>query len=170
MNIWLKKYYRYDVQKLLIGIDGIRFFETIGGKYVKLSLLSGEKTISVSGGADLQSNNKQHGVEVSETGVKVKGATDMPGVLASGRVGMTNQHQYQWGAKKSTSLVTYTATGQYDVPHNAGSTYMVSVQAQGDGIIAYLISQGNNTFRVQLRNSSGTPVTGYFNYTIVGSN
>ena len=139
MNIWLKKYYRYDVQKLLIGIDGIRFFETIGGKYIKLSLLSGEKTISASGGADLQSNNKQHGVEVSETGVKVKGATDMPGVLLAGDGYSGGGGTILFGAKNHATLVVekLTGNGYYRVWLSVGhKDYTVQLTLKTAGLTA----------------------------------
>ena len=140
MNIWLKKYYRYDVQKLLIGIDGIRFFETIGGKYVKLSLLSGEKTISASGGADLQSNNKQHGVEVSETGVKVKGATYMPGVLLAGDGNAGGGGgTIPFEAKNHATLVVekLTGNGHYRVWHSVGhKDYTVQLTLKTAGLTA----------------------------------
>jgi hypothetical protein len=96
--------------------------------------------------------------------------TDMPGVLASGSVTSGGWNQNPWGAKKSTNNATYTATGIYDVPHNAGSIYQVQVTPTADNIECKVVSKSNNTFRVQVRSNSGTATTGSFDYVIFGKN
>ena len=172
MNIWLKKYYRYDVQKLLIGIDGIRFLETIGGKYVKLSLLSGEKTISVSGGADLQSNNKQHGVEVSETGVKVKGATDMPRVLLAGDGYSGGGGIIRFGAKNhdEKTVEKLSGNGYYRVWHKVGhKNYTVQLTLKSATLTAMWENAQNDYFDVKLY-SGATLTMGDFSFVIYGNN
>jgi hypothetical protein len=104
-------------------------------------------------------------------GFKLKGATDIPGVLASGSIASGGGHTNKWGAKVGAASATYTATGIYDVPHTVGSSgYTVSVQPTVDGNHAFVISKSSTSFRVQIRNNSGTAVSGAFDYTIVGAN
>lgn len=106
----------------------------------------------------------------SLSGFELKGPTNMPGVLASGSVSGSGGHTNYWGAKKSTSNASYTATGIYDVPHNAGTVYQVMIQPTSDNVRASVTSKGNNSFRVQLRTNSGAATTGNFDYVIIGSN
>lgn len=106
----------------------------------------------------------------SATGLEVKGATNMPGVLASGTISSGGTQSNRWGAKTSGSNATYTATGIYDVPHAAGATYQLMIMPSGDGQNGFVVSKGNNTFRVQIRNNSGTAAAGAFDYIIVGTN
>lgn len=104
-------------------------------------------------------------------GLKVKGTTDIPGVLATGSIASAGGHSNKWGAKSSTSNATYTATGIYDVIHAVGNTsYTVLIQPTSDGNNAFLISKSNTSFRVQIRNNSGNVVAGAFDYTILGAN
>lgn len=135
-TITLNKYceinYKLNVKKLVIGIDGIALFDSMSDKYLRLSL---------------KDNVAQ---------LRMKLDTDMPGVLASGSVTSGGGNQNPWGAKKSTNNATYTATGIYDVPHNAGSIYQVQVTPTADNIECKVVSKSNNTFRVQVRSNSGT--------------
>lgn len=138
--------YKLNVKKLVIGIDGIALFDSMSDKYLRLSL---------------KDNVAQ---------LRMKLDTDMPGVLASGSVTSGGGNQNPWGAKKSTNNASYTATGIYDVPHNAGSIYQVQVTPTADNIECKVVSKSNNTFRVQVRSNSGTATTGSFDYVIFGKN
>jgi hypothetical protein len=106
----------------------------------------------------------------SSHGLEIKGTTNMPGVLASGSISSAGGHTNYWGAKKNTSNASYTATGIYDVPHNAGSVYQVMIQPTTDNVHAVVTSKGYNTFRVQLRTNSGSATIGNFDYVIFGNN
>lgn len=106
----------------------------------------------------------------SLSGFVLKGPTNMPGVLASGSISSSGAHSNSWGAKKSSSNAAYTNTGIYDVPHQAGTIYQVMIQPTTDNVRASVTSKGNNSFRVQLRNNSGSAIAGNFDYVIIGSN
>ena len=104
-------------------------------------------------------------------GLEIKGVMNIPGVLATGSIGSTGTHTNKWGAKVSSSNATYTATGIYDVIHAVGTTaYSVSVQPTSDGNNAFVISKSTTSFRIQIRNNSGTAAAGTFDYTIYGTN
>jgi hypothetical protein len=104
-------------------------------------------------------------------GLKIKGATDIPGILATGSISSAGTHTNRWGAKSSASNATYTATGIYDVIHSVGvSTYTVILTPSVDGYRASIISKSTTSFRVQVRNSSNTIIAGSFDYTILGVN
>jgi len=102
-----------------------------------------------------------------------RGATDLPGVLATGSVNSSGGLSNEWGAKKRASNVWVTkgGTGIYNVPHQAGSTYSVQITSTTDNLNARVTSRGTNTFQVTVRNMSGTAVdTGSFDFTLYGAN
>ena len=102
----------------------------------------------------------------------------MPGVLASGSVGMYSQHSNLWGAKKATSSQSVTKgdgagqnTGIFNVPHNIGNTnYTVMATATEDNINVRVIGKYANSIRVSTRNTTNAYVNGSFDYTIIGNN
>lgn len=102
---------------------------------------------------------------------KCTGVYDRPGVLATGNIASNGVQANRWGAKASNSNASQPSTGLYDVPHMVGNTtYFLNVSPIGDGLRAHIISKSNNSFRVQIRNSSGTAVAGAFDYQITGQN
>jgi hypothetical protein len=139
---------------------------------VSITYISTEiKTIIGYNGILALSSSSQYMRYTDANGLQVKGTTDIPGLLASGSISNTGTHTNRWGAKNDPANATYTATGIYDVPHAVGSAYYsVQITPTADNLHAMVVSKSANSFRVQVRNNSGTATAGSFDYAITGSN
>jgi hypothetical protein len=106
------------------------------------------------------------------TGLDIKGATNMPGVLLSGRVNLNGGFASIWGAKKHTSLnATRNSAGYYTVYHSVGhSDYSVNISPGTDQRVFYVSTYNDTSFNVYFRNLSGVLSDSNFNFEIVGKN
>jgi hypothetical protein len=107
-------------------------------------------------------------------GLKIGGATDIPGVLLAGEVGLNGGFSSIWGAKKhATNTATKPATGQYTVYHSIGHTdYQVQVTPTSANRTCYIVSKSTDNFVVYFYSVASSPVlanTG-FNFSITGRN
>lgn len=110
---------------------------------------------------------RQNLFHVSRDGLTVKGYTDMPGVLACGRVGSSASLNYSWGAKSSTTAPsTYDNGRSVFIPHNVGHTrYSVLIPPESSSMGSYYVTN-------IAANSFGVIANGRceFSYLITGSN
>lgn len=106
-------------------------------------------------------------------GLKYKGALDIPGVLAKGRIlsGAARDANYAWGAKYSAAGVTKISTGGYRVPVSCPDAYYsVFISPRAALRSYYLGTQTSTYFEVYFTNLSGAAVDTEFDFTVVGKN
>jgi len=102
-------------------------------------------------------------------GLKVKGATDLPGVLAAGSVTTAGVASNTFGAKYSST--TRSTTGVFRVNHSIGSTnYTVQVTVHTSARLAYIGSKANDYVIINVTNTSGTLTDTAFDFLITGNN
>jgi hypothetical protein len=102
--------------------------------------------------------------------LKIKGTTDVPGVLASGSVASGGVQSNTWGAKVNDSNITPSG-GSYTIPHNIGNTkYSVQITPRTASRVGYVATKNTNSVVVVLTNTSGSGVNTDFDYMIVGNN
>ncbi len=103
-------------------------------------------------------------------GLRVKGATDIPGILATGSVASGGGTSNLWGAKKSTLSATYTATGLYRVYHALNSSaYTVNINCTTAGAIGTIVAKGTTYVDIQIYRNGANYQCG-FDYSIFGAN
>lgn len=101
-------------------------------------------------------------------GLKVKGACDIPGMLASGSVGSTGGLSRSFG---KASSATKNSTGNYTITHSIGhSDYSVQITPQATTRLFYISARGNTTCTIIMTNTSGTATDTAFDFAICGSN
>jgi hypothetical protein len=104
-------------------------------------------------------------------GLKVKGTTDIPGILASGSVSSSAVQTNTWGAKKSTSAASKGGTGIFYVPHAVGSSaYQVIITCSTTGYYGTCTTKGSTSFTANIKSDGGTLSDIAFDYVIIGSN
>lgn len=101
----------------------------------------------------------------------VKGATDMPGILASGSVSSTLVHSNKWGAKVGNT-VTRPSTGVYVVPHGLNRTdFTVVATGTADSVRCHVTGKTSSTFTITCREySNNSLINSSFDYIMVGNN
>ena len=102
-------------------------------------------------------------------GLKVKGATDLPGVLVAGSMSSAGSVTKEWGAKYTSG--SRSTTGVYKIDHSIGHTnYSVQVTSLTSARLAYIGSKNNNYVLINMTNTSGTLTDTAFDFLIIGSN
>lgn len=102
-------------------------------------------------------------------GLKVKGATDLPGVLASGSISSTGTVSRNFGAKYVSG--SKTGTGTYRINHSIGHTdYAVQLTCQTSARLAYVGTKYNDYVIIYATNTSGTLTDTGLEFLITGSN
>lgn len=118
------------------------------------------------------SNNHHHFTEAN--GLDIRGKTNMPGVLAKGRVLSSGSRVTgaAWGDKNSTSTITKpSGTGSYRVPVNCpNGNYDVDVTPRTANRTVYVGVTTSTYFDVYFRDHNGNVQDSEFSYTLVGSN
>ena len=127
-------------------------------------------SIAYDGGKKLFWINKNPDLSKDESFLTTYGSTDTPGVLCAGRVSSIGGVVTAWGAKKGHSVSR--SGGTYIVYHNIGhSNYIVQVTPEGSyDYRAMYHSITNSSFKVTIRNASGTESSNGFSYTCYGDN
>lgn len=150
-TVTLQKYfdiqYQLKVKKLVVASDGIAFLDSLSDNYFRLSLQD-------------------------STPLRYRGGMDIPGVLASGSVGLNGGFNQVWGAKKHASQTAVrNSVGYYTVYHSIGHTdYTVLITPETDQRVCYVASKGVNSFTVYFRNLSGALSDSNFSFLISGRN
>jgi len=110
----------------------------------------------------------------AQEGLHLKGFTNLPGVLAAGKVTTAGAHELTWGAKKAIAgqVVTKDGTGKYIVPHNIGhSDYSVQASLNSStGERLHIAKRNTDNVHIYTYNSSGALADAGFDYMIVGNN
>ena len=150
-SVYLNKYfsikYQLKVKKLVIASDGIAFLDSLSDNYFRLSL--------------------QDSIPL-----RYSGGMDMPGVLASGSVGMYGVFNQLWGSKKHDTLqASRNSVGYYTVYHSVGhNDYTVQITPETAQRTCYVGTRQSSFFTVYFYNMSSALADANFNFQIVGKN
>ena len=109
----------------------------------------------------------------SSAGLQVKGATNMPGVLASGSISAAGSRSNHWGAKISSALVTKAGTGIFDIPHTVGhANFTVFVTPHITSCVAFAptAERTSTNVRVAIKDVNNAWADVGFDYLIIGYN
>lgn len=102
-------------------------------------------------------------------GLKVKGSTDIPGVLASGSISSAGSVTRTFGAKYTSG--SRTTTGTYRINHSIGHTnYAVLLTSQVSARLAYVGTKYNDYVIIYATNTSGTLTDTGLDFLITGNN
>lgn len=142
----MKSQFKTDVKRFMIGQNGLMAFYG-ANKYMYLN----------------ENENIFFGL---------RGITDIPGVLLSGRVNLNGGFYNVWGAKKHASLTAVrNSVGYYTVYHSIEhSDYSVQITPGTDQRNYYVASYGDSSFTVYFRNLSGALSDANFSFSIHGKN
>jgi hypothetical protein len=102
----------------------------------------------------------------SETGgLDVRGATNIPGLLAMGRVSSTGSQDTNkiWGAKAATDNCSKNGTGVFRVPHKVLHSKITGIAIPTSS--GYIISQTGET--AATKDTNGVITNGYVEFTII---
>lgn len=117
------------------------------------------------------SDNHFHYTETG--GLDVRGATNAPGILASGTINTDGSRvaNTSWGAKNSTANATGTS-GTYTVPliNMSHANYQVQITPYAASRLWYVSAKTTTSFTVVITNTSGTATATKFDYTVIGNN
>lgn len=115
------------------------------------------------------SNNFFHFSQL--TGLQMRGATNMPGILATGSVTSGAAHNNKWGAKTSGNSVTKGGTGVFIVPHSVGSMAFTAIATcTATGYYAAVTAKANGSITVTVKSDGGSVSDQPFDYVIMGAN
>jgi hypothetical protein len=105
-------------------------------------------------------------------GLDLRGPTNMPGLLLSGRVNLNGGFNSVWGAKKhASSTAVRNSVGYYTVYHSVGhSDYSVQITPETGQRVYYVSNYGVASFTVYFRNLSGALSDANFSFSIHGKN
>jgi hypothetical protein len=107
-------------------------------------------------------NNHMHFSE--NGGLDVRGKTNIPGLLAMGRVSSTGAQDQNkiWGARSATDNCSKDGTGVFRVPHKVLHSKITGVAIPT--MIGYIVAQTGET--AAIKNEDGSITNGYVEFTI----
>lgn len=106
-----------------------------------------------------------------QSGFQLRGATNMPGILATGSVTSGAAHNNKWGAKISGNSITKGGTGIFVVPHTVGSiTFTAIATCTATGYYAAVTAKANGSITVTVKSDAGVASDQPFDYVIMGAN
>ena len=102
-------------------------------------------------------------------GFKMRGKTDMPGILAAASVASAGGSSRKFGAKVGTSLRL--SAGTYRINHSIGhGNYSVQVTPQTSSRLSFVSTRANTTCTIVITNTAGTAIDSPFEYLLIGEN
>lgn len=116
------------------------------------------------------SDNHMHFTET--TGLDVRGATNLPGVLMSGVVSSAGSMLSVWGGKKGSGSASRLSTGQYRVNHAIGHTDYAVLVTPNENRTFYVTNKTTSTFDVRIYTTGSSPALydTEFNFAVFGNN
>ena len=138
--------------RAVYGVDGFTIINQ-ADRYFRVSLNDPNYLIRARANMLIASENGNHSIELTDSGVKLTGSVKLPGVAGAGTVDEVGNRSNQVGWAASNEAITRNY-GHYTIPHLAGSDAInVFVTAKRDGITASVTSVSATNFVVGLKNN-----------------